>query len=190
MKKDVILLGIQWCGKWTQAELLLKILKKHKYLEMWNTLRALTSNDNLIWNYLKDRMTKWFLVDHEMTFGILDMCLHITKKSSWYLVIDWFPRCKEQMYFFLSRMMQENRDFVVVHYALTKKVALERIMKRAKLQWRKDDKPESIKKRLEIFQEETMPVINYLKSIWKVIEIDANDTVENIFKNTKKKLWL
>jgi hypothetical protein len=31
-------------------------------------------------------------------------------------------------------MMQENRDFVVVHYALTKKVALERIMKRAKLQ--------------------------------------------------------
>jgi adenylate kinase family enzyme len=63
-------------------------------------------------------------------------------------------------------------------------------MKRAKLQWRKDDKPESIKKRLEIFQEETMPVINYLKSIWKVIEIDANDTVENIFKNTKKKLWL
>jgi len=53
---------------------------------------------------------------------------------------------------------------------------------------RADDKPEAIKKRLEEFKEEVIPVINYYRKQKKLIEIGGEQSIENVFKDILKVL--
>jgi adenylate kinase family enzyme len=40
----------------------------------------------------------------------------------------------------------------------------------------------TINKRLDTFEKETMPVIKYFESIWKLITVKADVSVEEIYK--------
>ncbi|MDO9231506.1 MAG: nucleoside monophosphate kinase [bacterium] len=51
-----------------------------------------------------------------------------------------------------------------------------------------DDSVEGVKKRLEIFNEETMPVIEYYKKQGKFIEIDGDKEIEKVFEDILEKL--
>jgi adenylate kinase len=52
-----------------------------------------------------------------------------------------------------------------------------------KLITRADDKPEAIKKRLEEFKKEVIPVINYYKKQGRLIKINGEQSIENVFKD-------
>lgn len=190
LNKDLVLLWIQGCGKWTQADLLLKNLPNHMYFEMWETLRTFHLSINMIWNYMKDCMNRWDMVDNFITSDLMDISLKIAQKNNKQLLIDWYPRLEEQVEYFLPRMNDLNRDFIVIHYTLPKETAIDRMMKRAQLEWRKDDNIQAIHRRIEIFETQTLKIINKIKDLWKVIEIDANNTIENIFQETLEKLQL
>jgi adenylate kinase len=53
---------------------------------------------------------------------------------------------------------------------------------------RPDDKPEAIKKRLEEFQKHTLKVINYYKKQGRVIKINGEQSIENVFKAILKNI--
>jgi adenylate kinase len=48
---------------------------------------------------------------------------------------------------------------------------------------REDDKEEVVRERLKVYKEETTPVINYFKKQGILVEIDAEPSPEDIFKN-------
>ena len=187
--KDIFLLWIQWCWKGTQAKLLLQHFTwKYDYLEMGQLFRANMSNDNIVWNFCKDIVNAWELVPAFVSFWRYEIALQIVQWKNLSLMTDWFPRSLEQAKFVQDMMKKYNRDFVVVHYELSEQKAIERIMYRAKIQWRADDNEESIKTRLAAFKNETMPVIEYFKQAWKVISIDANRSVDEILNDTLQSL--
>lgn len=187
--KDIFLLGIQGCGKGTQAKLLLKHFEwKFDYLEMGQLFRANMSNDNIVWNFCKDIVNWGGLVPPFVSFGWYEIALQIVEWKNVALMTDWFPRSIEQAKFMESMMEKYNRDFMIVHYELSRKKAIERIMARAQKEWRADDNEESIKVRLAAFENETLPVINYFKWKWKVITIDADNSIDDIFNETIKSL--
>ncbi|MDO4714214.1 MAG: nucleoside monophosphate kinase [bacterium] len=74
--RDVILAGIQGCGKGTQAQ---KLLEKYgeqiAYFETGNILRALMSNENAIGNYLRDLVNAGLLVKDEVVIGLFKVFL-------------------------------------------------------------------------------------------------------------------
>ena len=187
--KDIFFLWIQWCGKGTQAKLLLKHFEwQFDYLEMWQLFRSAMSNDNIIWNFCKDIVNSWGLVPAFVSFWRYEIALQIAQWKDTALMTDWFPRSIDQAKFMESMMTKYNRDFVVVHYELSREKAIERIMERAKREWRADDNEESIKVRLSAFENETLPVINYFKEKWKVISIDASQSIDDIFAETLSKI--
>lgn len=51
------------------------------------------------------------------------------------------------------------------------------------LEQRKDDTPDGVRKRLEIFAEETFPVIEYYREQGKLLQVDGTKNVEDIFKD-------
>ncbi len=55
-----------------------------------------------------------------------------------------------------------------------------------KLIIRVDDKPEAIKKRLEEFKKEVIPVINYYKKQGRLIKINGEQSIEKVFKDILK----
>lgn len=183
MRRDIILFGIQGSGKGTQADLLMKTLTNYQYFEPGNILRALKSNDNVLWNHIKTSMLQGKMVDDGVIFGLFDIYEHFLKHGQ-NMLIDWFMRSQPQMYYFLTQEYVNKRGFVWIHYNLSKEKAIERIMSRAAKEWREDDTKEAIERRLAIYEKETKPVIDHLDKMGKMIHIDADQSVEKIFDDT------
>jgi adenylate kinase family enzyme len=57
---------------------------------------------------------------------------------------------------------------------------------RSKTSGRSDDNPETIKKRLETFANQTKPIIEYFNKQNKVVDINADGDVESIFNNVSE----
>jgi adenylate kinase family enzyme len=189
--KDLFFLGIQWCGKWTQIDLLLKDFgDKYDYLEMGQLFRAIMSNDNIIGNFCRNIVNKGALVDHFVTYDWFHTALQIVQKNNMGLIIDGFPRAMEQAEFMEKMMAEYNRDFVIIHFELSKEKALERMVKRAGIEGREDDTPAAMEVRIGAFMNETLPVIKHFESLGKVITVNADDTIENIQAELRTKLGL
>lgn len=182
MNKDIILFGIQGSGKGTQAQRLLQDFPRFKYLEPGNVFRAITSNDNIISEYIKDRIKQGKMLDDNLIFDLFNMYYHLLNTDD-VILVDGFPRTIAQMYYFLSKECKHKRDYLGIYFHISREKALERILKRAKEQNREDDLDmKTINQRLDLFEQETLPVIKYFKSIGKLIIIDAQQSVEEIYQ--------
>ena len=105
-------------------------------------------------------------------------------------MIDGFPREPEQAAFMSKKMEEYKREYVVIHFSLTKEKALERMKHRATTEARKDDTPEAMERRIQEYITNTEPVIKHFEDLGKVITINADDTIENIQADLRTKLGL
>lgn len=175
MNKDLFFLGIQCAGKGTQAKLLLKDMsKRYEYLEMGQLFRAIMSNDNIIGNFVKDIVNNGHLVDAFVSRDWFNTALQIVSKKGTALLVDGFPRSMSQAEFVVPNMKEYKRDFTIVHFLLPKEKAIERMLKRATIEGRKDDTIEAMNTRMAAFENETIPVIKYFTELGKVVTIDAD----------------
>ncbi len=55
---------------------------------------------------------------------------------------------------------------------------------------RADDEEEAINERIRLFYEKTMPIVQIYKTEWKLIEINAHWSIEEIAHRLKENLWL
>lgn len=190
MNKDILFFWVQWCGKWTQANIFLEKNPSYKYFEAWNIFRALSSNKNIFSDYVSSRIQAWLLVEDKLVFWLFDCWSNLVNEWE-YLLFDWFPRNLEQREYFVKQRNAKWRDYVCVNFDLSREKAIERIKKRAIEQWRMDDaNEETINKRLETFYAETLPVIQAFESEWKLITINADQAIEEIYNEMFNKLIL
>jgi adenylate kinase len=126
------------------------------------------------------------MLDDAIVFGVFDIYQHLL--SDQHMLIDGFLRTLDQMYYFLTQEHKHKRDFIAIHYNLSKDEAINRLIIRSKIENRKDDNEDSIRTRLDIYEKETKPVIDYLDSLSKVIHIDAHKSIDDIYKETLEKL--
>ena len=183
MNKDVLFFWVQWCGKWTQANIFLQNNPNFKCFEAWNIFRALSSNKNIFSDYVSSRIQAWLLVEDKLVFGLFDCGSNLLKEWE-YMLLDWFPRN-------LDQRANKWRDYVCVNFDLSREKAIERIKKRAIEQWRMDDaNEETINKRLDTFYSETLPVIQAFESEGKLITINADQGIEEIYNDMFNKLVL
>jgi len=188
MQKDILFFGVQWCGKWTQANLFLQNNPNFKYFEAGNIFRALSSNKNIFSDYVSSRIQAWLLVEDKLVFWLFDCGTDLLNDEE-FVLFDGFPRNLDQKEYFTQQRKNKWRDFVCVNFNLSREKAIERIKKRAIEQWRMDDANEdTINKRLETFYSETMPVIEAFESEWKVITINADQWIEEIYNDMFNKL--
>lgn len=135
-------------------------------------------------------MAEGKMLDDSLVFDLFNMYYHLLKSDD-LILADGFPRTIPQMYYFLSKEYEFQRDFSAIYFHITREKALERILSRAQQQNRIDDlKMEVIHQRLDLFEQETLPVIEHFRTIGKLIEIDADQDVDQIYAILKKKLFL
>ena len=188
MNKDLLFFWVQWCGKWTQANIFLQNNPSYKYFEAWNIFRALSSNKNIFSDYVSSRIQAWLLVEDKLVFGLFDCGSNLLKEWE-YMLLDWFPRNLDQREYFVKQWANKWRDYICVNFDLSREKAIERIKKRAIEQWRMDDaNEETINKRLETFYSETLPVIQAFEAEGKVITINADQGIEEIYNDMFNKI--
>lgn len=204
---DIILFGIQGSGKGTLAR---SAVSKYKtnYFETGEELRKLSKENSKLGEKIKKIVNEGNLVQNEIVMEIIENYINKIDKNK-PIIIDGIPRFMEQAISLESLFKKYNRDYIGILVEIPEEMAIERIIKRricpncksiypitytknvckkcnTELIIREDDNPKSIKKRLEKYKEETIPVIEYFKKKNKLKIMDGTPKIIEARKNLFK----
>jgi adenylate kinase len=133
---------------------------------------------------LKDVMDRGDLVNDELMIRLIRDRLSRGDTLGGF-VLDGFPRTMPQaeaLYELLrglGRDLDVVFDFQVPHHD----VLLERLLGRAEAEGRSDDTPEAIERRLELYERETAPLVEYYRSHQaNVVGVHADRSVAEVFR--------
>jgi len=181
----LVLFGVQGSGKGTQAKLLAEKFN-YKIFETGAELRKIAKENSSLGIEIKETINSGNLVSSDHIKRLIEDFLEKNKDQK--IIFDGFPRNNEQLETFLEIVKVSNLDFKAVIFELSKEKSIERLLKRAEIENREDDTQEVIEKRISIFYNDTLPVIEKIKENYEVIEIDADQSIENIHEELIKQL--
>ena len=210
MKKELIFLGPPACGKGTQTNMLSEYLG-FPHVDTGSLLRAEISKatkDGLI---AKSFIDKGQLVPPELVGNIIKNRLSESDCANGY-VLDGYPRSLAQAELLEkinSEIDTEKAVFKAVYFDIDTNVLIERIVHRqscpkcgeiynkkfkpsktenicdkcnVELKTRADDNEEVAKARFETYYRETAPLIEFYKNKNVLYKIDANGSIEEVWK--------
>jgi adenylate kinase len=106
-------------------------------------------------------------------------------------VLDGFPRTMAQAEAFDELLQELERGLEVVFdfRVPDRDVLMQRMLARAAEEGRSDDTPEAIGRRLELYDRETAPLVEYYRSTRvNVVGIHADRTIEEVFREIEQSL--
>ena len=181
---NLILIGPQGSGKGTQAEKLVVELGL-THIEMGALIRERAEKHDRkaeIIDHLVNK--KGQLLPDGIVLDMIDDELDERPTDKGYL-FDGFPRTVAQ-YQALKEMLKQ-RD-LTLSVGLYLAISHEESVKRLKNRGRVDDTPEAIGCRLDLFQQNTQPILKIMKAEGILVEINGEQAPEAIFKEVKEKL--
>ena len=207
--KNIMFIAPPAAGKGTQAELVVEKYEI-PHISTGNILREISKEDSEIGKYVQETLASGKLVKDDITYQLIEERLKKEDCQNGY-IIDGFPRNIEQAYEYdkiLKRLGYEVGNVIYINVdknVLEKRITGRRICENCntiynindennspqvesvcdncggKLYQRSDDNLEAFETRYQMYEEKTQPIIDYYKKKNVLIEIDGNDSVENIF---------
>ena len=189
MKNKIVLLGPPGCGKGTQSKLLVKN-KDFFQLSTGDLLRQETNDkESAIGQEVKKIMEEGKLVPDEFVINIIVKKVFELKDNN--IIFDGFPRNLNQANF-LDKSLEEaslNLDCAVL-FDINFDVLEDRIKKRVEESGsndlRPDDNLETLRNRIKIYKESTLPIVEYYKNKNILFKIDGMLSIEDVYKNILK----
>ncbi|PIQ77942.1 adenylate kinase [Candidatus Peregrinibacteria bacterium CG11_big_fil_rev_8_21_14_0_20_41_10] len=185
---DYFFFGIQGSGKGTQT----KLLGQNYNIPVFETgheLRTMAMQDTELGRRVKQTIEGGDLVTNEIVMEIVEAFIS-TNEDAKHLIFDGIPRNKDQQAMLHQLLENHGRDYSAVLITLTKPEAMTRLLKRAEIEGRADDTEEGIEKRINIFFEQTEPLLSHYRQNHQLIEIKGDQTVEAVYTEEVAKLDL
>ncbi len=204
--KNIILLGAPGAGKGTQAAMIAEEFNV-PHISTGDILRRNMKEGTPLGLKAKEFVESGGLVPDEIVIGLVKDRLEQNDCNNGY-ILDGFPRTIAQA--------QELDKVAKIDMAINIDVPFEVIIERLggrrvcvcgetyhvsmlngsttcarcgkELYVRDDDKPETVKNRLKVYEEQTQPLIDYYRAQGKIVDIKARGTKEEIFADIKKVL--
>jgi adenylate kinase len=209
MATFIVLLGPPGVGKGTQA----KILSEKTglaHISSGDLFRENLKNQTELGKLAQTYMNKGELVPDDVTIAMIrDRLTRPDCKAG--AVLDGFPRTPAQAEALETMLREFNGQVDLVPYitagedVLVKRLS-SRLTCRAKghvfnektnppkhdkkcdfdgseLYQRDDDKPETVKRRIKVYFEQTSPLISYYREHGKLVEIDGTQSIEQVTEN-------
>ncbi|HYW35631.1 MAG TPA: adenylate kinase [Balneolaceae bacterium] len=181
----IIIFGPPGAGKGTQAEL----IKKHygiPHLSTGDIFRTAIKNETELGKQVKSVLDSGELVSDETVVALVREELSKPDYDEGY-ILDGFPRTENQAEAYDAFLEEQNESlYAFILLRVPQEVLIERILNRG--EGRSDDTEEKVKKRLEVFWDETLPVQEYYQKQGLVEEVDGVGSVEEIFERIKSAL--
>jgi len=168
----IIMIGGPGAGKSTYSEIITKKLNiPHIYTG--DMMRQLAKQDTPDGRRVKDLLSKGQFAPLSIVINAVKERVSKPDAQKGY-VFDGFPRNVEQA----QRMEEEGIEY---DHVINLVVSEEEVIKRLTARGREDDKPEIIKKRLQVYEKETRPLLDYFKN--EIINIKAEGSTPEAIAN-------
>ena len=168
----IILIGIQGSGKSTQGNILSERLSV-PYLSTGHVLREMAKEKTREGRYIKETINSGILVPDDIMMDLASDYLKRPEYLPGYL-LDGFPRTVAQAETFMEDINK------VIYLRVSDKEALWRLSYRENEEGRDDDTLIAIRKRIELFHEFTVPVLDFYDKKNLLLEVDGEKTIEEI----------
>ena len=186
---NILVLGPQGSGKGTQAK---RITATYgvPHIATGDMLREMREIDNDLGRELSEVMDRGDLVNDEMMIRLIRDRLSRGDTLGGF-VLDGFPRTMPQAEALdeLLRELGRALDVVFDFQLADRDVLIERMLGRAAEEGRADDNPEAMVVRLDLYERETAPLIEYYRTHQaNVVGIHADRGVDEVFAEIERSL--
>lgn len=175
MAKRLIFLGPPGAGKGTQAQIL---SENHQipHVSTGDILRTAVSQQTPLGEQAKGYMDRGELVPDALILNLIQHRLSYEDTANGW-ILDGFPRNVNQAAFLEKLLIQleQNAD-CVLNLEVPDEVLVLRLLERK----RKDDNEATIRRRLEVYHRDTVPVIDFYQQRETLKSIDGDRTMEEV----------
>ena len=206
----IIMLGAPGAGKGTQAK---RIAKKYNipHISTGDIFRANIKEKTELGNKAKEYMDAGQLVPDQLVIDLVKERLGADDAQKGF-ILDGFPRNTAQAVTLDSELSQMGLSLdAALLVSVKPEVIIERLSSRrtcrscgytapagtdacpncgGEMYQRDDDKPETIKNRLDVYESQTSPLIEYYKGHGILKEVDGDRDVTAVYADVKKLLSL
>jgi adenylate kinase len=180
---NILVLGPQGSGKGTQAQRI-RAMYGIPHIASGDIIREMKELPTDLGRELKAVYDRGDLVSDDLMIRLIRDRLSRGDTVGGF-ILDGFPRTLPQAEALdeLLRELGRKIDAVLDFQVARHEVLLQRMLRRAAEENRSDDTQEAIRRRLELYERETAPLIDYYRSHQaNVVGIHADRTIEEVFR--------
>jgi len=179
MLRRLLLLGAPGVGKGTQAVRLVRKLGIPQ-ISTGDMLRAAVAAGTAIGREARGHMDRGELVPDAVVIGVAEARLQQPDTEHGF-ILDGFPRTTEQARALDAILVKLGRSLErCIVLCASEETLVERLRKRAEIEGRSDDNEASIRTRMQVYQQQTAPLIEYYRAQGILVELDGLGSVEQV----------
>jgi len=176
----LVLLGAPGSGKGTQATRLKEHLQV-PHISTGDLLRAEVAAGSKLGLEAKEVMARGELVSDAILLGMLEDRFSRPDTRNGF-ILDGYPRNLAQADALDALLGRLKAPFdYAVQLDVPTELLVERIAGRAKAEGRADDSPEAVRKRLEVYNASTAPVIDYYRQHGQLTVVEGVGSLDEVF---------
>ena len=178
---NLVLFGAPGSGKGTQSARLIDEFGLH-HISTGEVLRDHIKRQTELGNIADKYISEGQLIPDDLMISILDEVLEKEAKGKAGVIFDGFPRTIPQAEALKELLQKRGTDLhAVVGLEVPEEELIERMLNRGKETGRADDNMETIKKRLDVYHNQTSPLRDYYCKEEKYLKINGSGVVDDIF---------
>lgn len=175
----IVLLGAPGSGKGTQAAILTKDLQV-PHISTGVLLRAAVEAGSELGQKAKAVMDRGELVSDDIMLGLIEERLQADDAASGF-ILDGYPRNLAQAGALDTVLARIDKPLdVAIQIDVDTEQVVARIAKRAQEEDRSDDSEETVRKRMQVYQEQTAPVVGFYADKGLLTRVLGEGTIEEV----------
>lgn len=183
---NIILFGPPGAGKGTQSE---KIIAEFNlfHISTGNILREEVKQQTQLGLAAKAIMDAGKLVSDDIILGMVENVIEKNKNTAKGFIFDGFPRTIPQAEGLMQLLQKTGLTLSgVVSLTVDEPELIQRLLKRAQESGRSDDTEEVIKKRQEVYRNETEPLLTYYQNKKLLYSVNGMGEIDQIYSSIKE----
>ena len=176
----LVLIGAPGSGKGTQASRLKEHLQV-PHVSTGDLLRAEVKAGSPLGVQAREVMARGELVSDEILLGMLEDRFSREDMAKGF-ILDGYPRNLAQAAALDALLQRSGQPMdAAIQLEVDNELLIDRLAGRAQAEGRADDNPESVRKRLQVYDEQTAPVIGFYRDAGQLGVVDGVGTLDEVF---------